>query len=321
MFDFNSIYLFYLLVGLSAAMFAEGIYLLVYSNASYRKNINRRLKVMSDKTDRESVLVQLRRERGLTSAGDYRLPIVSLNQLLLQSGLTIGFGRLIIVIVAGAVVAFVAMLTFEGSAFHAFLAALFCGIALPPLVLKFMRSRRQKKFSAQFPDGIDIIVRSLRAGHPVPIAISMVAKEMRDPIGTEFGIVSDELTYGSDLETAMRNLFFRIGTDDLPLFVTAVAIQRSTGGNLGEILENLSSVIRQRFKMRRKIRALAAEGRASALILSSLPIGMFAVIQFLVPSFYASVWDQDLTKIALSLAGCWMGVGNFIMYRMVNFRI
>ena len=105
------------------------------------------------------------------------------------------------------------------------------------------------------------------------------------------------------------------------MFVTAVAIQRSTGGNLGEILENLSSVIRQRFKMRRKIRALAAEGRASALILSSLPIGMFAVIQFLVPNFYASVWNEDLTKICLTLAGCWMGVGNFIMYRMVNFRI
>jgi tight adherence protein B len=80
-------------------------------------------------------------------------------------------------------------------------------------------------------------------------------------------------------------------------------------------------VIRQRFKMRRKIRALAAEGRASALILSSLPIGMFAVIQLLVPNFYAGVWHEDLTKICLALAGCWMGVGNFIMYRMVNFRI
>jgi len=194
-------------------------------------------------------------------------------------------------------------------------------VALPPLVLRILRSRRQKKFGAQFPDAIDMIVRSLRAGHPVPIAITMVGKEMPDPIGSEFGIVSDEMTYGSDLETAMRNLYFRVGTDDLPLFVTAVAIQRSTGGNLGEILENLSSVIRDRFKMRRKIRALAAEGRASALILSSLPIGMFAVIHFLVPSFYASVWDQNLTKIALTLAGCWMLVGNFIMYRMVNFRI
>jgi tight adherence protein B len=119
----------------------------------------------------------------------------------------------------------------------------------------------------------------------------------------------------------MRNLFFRVGTDDLPLFVTAIAIQGSTGGNLGEILENLSAVIRLRFKMRRKIRALAAEGRASAMILSSLPIAMFGIINFVTPEFYASVWQFDLTKIALGVAAAWMGIGNVIMFRMVNFRI
>ena len=321
MFNFNPVYLIYLLIGISAAMFAEGVYLLLYNKASYRKNINRRLKVMDDKPDRESVLVQLRRERGLTSSGDYRLPLVSLNQLVLQSGLTIGIGRLVLFIVGGMIAAFAATMVFDGHPLYAGIAALFCGFVLPLLVLRFLRGRRQKKFAAQFPDAIDIIVRSLRAGHPVPIAINMVARELPDPIGSEFGTVTDEITYGADLESAMRNLYFRVGTDDLPLFVTAVAIQGSTGGNLGEILENLSAVIRQRFKMRRKIRALAAEGRASALILSSLPICMFAVINFLVPSFYASVWNEDLTKIALVLAGCWMGVGNFIMYRMVNFRI
>ena len=321
MFNFNPLYLMYLLIGVSAAMFAEGIYLLFYNKASYRKNINRRLKVMDTKPDREGVLVQLRRERGLTSGGEYRLPLVSFNKLVLQSGLTIGFGRLILFVVIGMVAAFTATIVFDGRSSHAFIAALFSGFVLPFMVLMFLRKRRQKKFAAQFPDAIDIIVRSLRAGHPVPIAINMVARELADPIGSEFGTVTDEITYGADLETAMRNLYFRVGTDDLPLFVTAVAIQGSTGGNLGEILQNLSSVIRERFKMRRKIRALAAEGRASALILSSLPIGMFAVIQFLVPSFYASVWGEDLTKIALVLAGCWMGVGNFIMYRMVNFRI
>ena len=126
---------------------------------------------------------------------------------------------------------------------------------------------------------------------------------MQDPIGSEFGIVVDEITYGADLETALRNLYFRIGQDDLPLFVTAVAIQGSTGGNLGEILENLSGVIRERFKMRRKIRALAAEGRASAMILSSLPIAMFLIIQIVAPDFYASVWDIRLTKQALMVAG------------------
>jgi tight adherence protein B len=168
---------------------------------------------------------------------------------------------------------------------------------------------------------MDIIVRSLRAGHPVPVAINMVAREMADPVGSEFGIVVDEITYGADLETAMRSLNYRVGTDDLPLFVTAVAIQGSTGGNLGEILENLSKVIRERFKMRRKIRSLASEGRASAMILSSLPVAMFLIVFFLVPDFYGSVWKESMTKIGLGLAGCWMGVGNLIMFRMVNFRI
>jgi tight adherence protein B len=321
MFDFKPRYLFYMLNGDSAAMFAECAYLLLYSKASYRKNINRRLRVMEDKPDRESVLVQLRRERGLTSGGEYRLPLINLNQLLLQSGLSIGFGRLMFVIAVGMALSFAATMTFHGNLTHAVMATLFSGFVLPVLVLKFMRGRRQKKFSAQFPDAIDIIVRSLRAGHPVPVAIAMVAREMPDPCGSEFGIVIDEITYGADLETAMRNLFFRVGSDDLPLFVTAVAIQGSTGGNLGEILENLSAVIRMRFKMRRKIRALAAEGRASAMILSSLPILMFCVIYFLVPEFYASVWQYDLTKICLALAACWMGVGNFIMYRLVNFKV
>src|SRR5215470_7480804 len=101
MFNLDSSHLLLLLIGLSAAMFAEGIYLLVYNNASYRKNINRRLKVMDGKTDRESVLVQLRRERGLTSGGEYRLPLINLNQLLLQSGLSLGLGRLVLLIVIG----------------------------------------------------------------------------------------------------------------------------------------------------------------------------------------------------------------------------
>ncbi|HXW49229.1 MAG TPA: type II secretion system F family protein, partial [Xanthobacteraceae bacterium] len=181
--------------------------------------------------------------------------------------------------------------------------------------------RRQKRFAAQFPESLDIIVRSLRAGHPVPIAITMVGREMADPIGSEFGIVADEITYGADLETAMRNLYSRIGSEDLPLFVTAVGIQSATGGNLGEILANLSSVIRARFKIRRKIRALAAESRASAMILSALPIGLFIIIQFVSPEFYGAVWHEYLTKLLLCGALVWMTIGNLIMFRMVNFRI
>jgi tight adherence protein B len=320
-FDFDPIYLIYALVAASAGLFAEGFYLLCFTGASYRNNVNRRLKLLKDQPDRENILVQLRKERGLTSSGGYSLKSVNFNQLVLQSGLTVGIGRLVTFVAIGTVLVFVAALVVRGSLAQALPLALFCGLVLPIMVLRFLRSRRQKAFGAQFPDALDMIVRSLRAGHPVPIAVSMVAREMRDPIGSEFGIVADEITYGADLESGLRNLYFRVGQDDLPLFVTAVAIQGTTGGNLGEILQNLSTVIRERFKMRRKIRALAAEARASALILSSLPIAIFAVNQFVTPEFYASVWDEDITKKTLAVAGCWMMLGNFIMYRLVNFRI
>jgi tight adherence protein B len=319
-FDFDPIYLVYILVAGSAGLLVEGAYLLLFSGASYRKNVNRRLKLLKDEPNRENILVKLRRERGLTKGGDYS-GLESLNRLILQSGLTVGFGKLLTFVAIGAVLAFGATLLIRSSFIEAMAAGLFCGTALPYLLLRILRGRRQKRFGAQFADSLDIIVRSLRAGHPVPVAINMVAREMPDPVGSEFGIVVDEITYGADLETALRSLYFRIGQDDLPLFVTAVAIQGATGGNLGEILENLSKVIRERFKMRRKIRALAAEGRASAMILSSLPIAIFLVIQFVSPDFYAHVWHEEITKKALAVAGAWMGLGNFIMYRMVNFRI
>jgi len=320
-FDFDPIYLLYLLIAASAGLFVEGAYLLVFSGASYRKNVNRRLKLLRNKPSRENVLVQLRKERGLTSEGNYRIGLEAFNRMVLQSGLTMGVKKLLSIIALGAMIAFGIGLLWRGNLLEALGIALFCGTAVPYLLLRILRKRRQKAFGAQFPDGLDIIVRSLRAGHPVPVAINMVAREMKDPIGSEFGIIVDEITYGADLETALRNLYFRIGQEDLPLFVTAVAIQGSTGGNLGEILENLSGVIRERFKMRRKIRALAAEGRASALILSSLPIAMFLIIQVVAPDFYASVWNEDITKTALAIAGAWMGVGNLIMFKMVNFRI
>jgi tight adherence protein B len=320
-FEFDSIYLVYFFVAASAALFIEGIYLLFFAGGSYRKNVNRRLKLLKDQPDRENILIQLRRERGLTSSGNYKLGVEGFNRLVLQSGLTIGISKFLTFSVISGIIALALGVVFRGNLFDAVLIAAFGGILLPYMVLRILRSRRQKAFGAQFPDALDMIVRSLRAGHPTPIALTMVAREMADPIGSEFGIVVDEITYGADLETALRNLYFRIGQDDLPLFVTAVAIQGSTGGNLGEILENLSGVIRQRFKMRRKIRALAAEGRASALILSSLPIAMFLIIQLVAPDFYAGVWDIPLTKQALLAAGCWMGIGNLIMYRLVNFRI
>lgn len=321
MFEIDQPLIVYLLAAGSVVLLVEAVYLSCFSTASYRTNVNRRLRLMKKQPNQESILIQLRRERGLTGAGLYGLPILSLNRLVMQAGLSIGFARMLVVVAVGGVGVFVAAFWWRQSAVQALLIAVVCTIVLPFVVLSLLRRRRHAKFGQQFPDAIDIIVRSLRAGHPVPVAVSMVAREMTDPVGTEFGIIADEVTYGADMETAMRSLAFRVGQEDLPLFVTAVAIQSSTGGNLSEILANLSAVIRMRFKMRRKIRALAAEGKFSAFFLSGLPIAVFLLLNVVTPDFYASIWDKSMTKIGLSCAAGWMALGNLMMYRMVNFKI
>src|SRR5438876_1148881 len=193
-FDLDPIYLVYVFVAASAGLFVEGIYLLCFSGGSYRKNVNRRLRLLKDEPNRENILVQLRRERGLTRSGSYSIGFESFNRLLLQSGLTIGMGKLLTLVAVGAVVAFVVGLVARRDLIDALLIGLFCATVVPYLMLRILRGRRRKAFGAQFPDTLDIIVRSLRAGHPVPIAISMVAREMPDPVGSEFGMVTDEIT-------------------------------------------------------------------------------------------------------------------------------
>jgi len=306
---------------ISVVLFAEAVYLLGFSGVSYRKNVNRRLKISQSQPDREAILIQLRRERGLTSDGLFSFGLHWFNRLILESGMTRGPMKLAMAALIGGGGAFFGVMKFTASLLQAGGAGLFAAMLIPLVMLVVARKRRHSKFGAQFPDAMDIIVRSLRAGHPVPVAIGLVAQELADPIGTEFGIAADEITYGADVETAMRNLYFRVGQEDLPLFVTAVAIQGSTGGNLSEILSNLSSVIRMRFKMRRKIRALAAEGKFSAFFLSGLPVAVFGLINVMTPDFYGAILQYDLTKWGLGLAGGWMLAGNIVMYKMCNFRI
>ncbi len=321
MFDINPVTLIYVFAAISTILFVEAAYLMFFTTASYKTTVNRRMRLLQNEPNRENILVQLRRERSLNAGGGYAFKLQSFNRLVMQSGLTIGLWKFALIAALFALVVFGAMFVRGVSLIASGGIALLCGTVLPILVLKFMRARRHKQFGTQFPDAIDVIVRSLKAGHPVPIAIQMVGREMPDPIGSEFGMIADEITYGADLETALRNMYFRVGQEDLPLFVTAVAIQGSTGGNLSEILGNLSAVIRLRFKMRRKIKALAAEGRFSAIILSAIPIAMFTILQMLSPDFYGDVWHVEMTKIVLAAAGGWMLVGNLIMYKLVNFRI
>lgn len=320
-FDLDPLYAFYALAALAAVFVAEALYLLFHNASSYRTRVNRRLEISQKEGDREKVLVQLRRERGLSADGENLLPTAALNRLVIQSGVTLTAGRLAPMLLGVAVLTFGAVSVIGGGTLEALGGALAATMIVPFLALFFLRKRRRSKFAEQFPEAIDIIVRSLRAGHPVPVAIGMVARELPDPVGTEFGIIADEITYGSDLETAMRNMYDRVGQEDLPLFVTSVAIQSTTGGNLSQILDNLSKVIRERFKMRRKIKGLSAEGRVGAWILNLTPVAVFTIVNVISPDFYGSVWDSPGLKIGLGCAVTWMFIGNLIMRRMINFKI
>jgi tight adherence protein B len=320
MFPLDPIHLVYGVAVLAAILATEAAYLLFHNSADYRRRVNRRLQISAQNPDRERVLVQLRRERGLSADGDSILSVAWFNRLVTQSGVRVGLWRFVLTVLSVGFAAFAGTYLWRQNASLSGIVALAAMIVLPLFSLTYLRNRRRAAFASRLPDAMDVIVRSLRAGHPVPVAISMVARELPDPIGSEFGMVVDEITYGADVETAMRNMMHRVGQEDLPLFVTSVAIQSTTGGNLSQILDNLSKVIRERFKMRRKIKGLSAEGRTGAMILNVTPFGVFTLVNVISPDFYGSIWHEPATRYVLGGALFWMGVGNLIMRRMVNFK-
>jgi tight adherence protein B len=200
------------------------------------------------------------------------------------------------------------------------LAVILTGLSLF-LSLVIIRRRRIAKFSDQLPDGIDVIVRGVKSGYPFTVAIGLVARELSDPIGTEFGMTSDEINFGSNLGAALDNLYRRVGHEDLLYLTMAVKIQSETGGNLAEILARLARLIRERAMLRLKVKSLTAEGRLSAIFLTAFPFVIFAVVNLISPNYYASVRDSPIMIPVLIVALIMLALGNGIIYRMVNFKV
>jgi tight adherence protein B len=298
-------------------------YMIMSPNENGKKRINRRMAITDgkNKMSQKNILVQLRKERGLDENGMLVMPLKRLNQLILRSGLTLGLKQLGIYYLIYLTVMTVGVFIYWQSLTISVIALPIYTFFLPYMWLKRRANKKTAAFGAQLADAIDLITRSLKAGHPVPVAISMVAREMPDPIGTEFGIVVDEVTYGSDLVTALNNLYERVDLQDLPLLISSISIQSTTGGNLREILEGLSTVVRDRFKMKRKIKAISAEGRMSAMFLSAMPVMLFFALQFIVPDYYSEIWDETITWYLLGGLGFWMTVGNLLIMKMVSFKV
>jgi len=317
--NFSPIYVVYAAAALTGIMIAEGCYLLYAGRSDKRLAINRRMKLQESKISQEQVLIQLRKERGL-EAGTSLFSPDRFRALRTQSGMVMPLPRFLTITTGVALALMLTVLWYGLPLLLAILLFVMLAALLPVLVLRTMRSRRVKRFGVKLPEALELITRGLKAGHPVPVAISMVSREMPDPIGSEFGVISDEVTYGSDLVSALNSLFDRVGQEDLPLFVTAVSIQTSSGGNLREILDGLSTTIRERGKLRRKVRAISTEGRMSAYILTAVPALLFAAIMVLMPQFYSQVWDVPKTWYLLGGSVTWLMLGNIIMFKMSNFR-
>ena len=198
---------------------------------------------------------------------------------------------------------------------------LMAGLGIPHLVVSRLIKRRVNQFTARFPDAIDLMVRGLRSGLPISETIGVVANEIQEPVATEFRNVADKMKIGRTMETALQETAERLGTPEFQFFVISLAIQRETGGNLAETLSNLSEVLRKRAAMKLKIRAMSSESKASAWIVGALPFIVFGLIWFINGDYMQNFFVDQRLMIAGGIGLVWMGIGAFIMSRMVNFEI
>lgn len=311
----------YLVLIFAAAFTAvQGVFGLI-TVAAQKRIVNRRLKV-ADRVGGglSNLVVELRKQRGLNAAGE-RQGWRWLTDLIVRSGLAFEPRRWALSVAALAGAGGAAAGIFSHSIPFALAGALGAGVAVPVIALKMIAARREKALGHQLPQALDIIVRSLEAGHPVPTAIALVGREMADPIGSEFGMTGDEIAYGATLGQAVERMSDRCQHPDVDLFAATIRLQERSGGNLTGLLKLNSETVRERHKMRLKIRAASSEGRASAMILTGAPFIAGLFLHLSSPGFYGDVIDEPFIQQGLMALGVWMFIGNLIMRRMIDMRI
>jgi len=200
-------------------------------------------------------------------------------------------------------------------------AGIIAGTALPHMTIGWMVARRLNKFTAIFPDAIDLMVRGLRSGLPVTETIAAIGREMTDPVGPEFRRISDAVRLGQNLEDALWEASRRLDTPEFKFFVISLSVQKETGGNLAETLAKLSDILRSRKQMKLKIKAMSSEAKASAMILGSLPFLLFAIIYFMSPGYETVLLVDIRGRMMLGFSLGLMAAGCLVMYKMVKFEI
>lgn len=315
--------LIYALIFAGVLFMVEGIYLLIFGKSvRLESRVNRRLELLEKGEDPEEVLNTLRREREQhrTSIG---LPILSpLSEKAAQANIAFTPIQLIILMVVVAVVSFF-LLTFTTGASM----PIRIGVSVVMgygVVYTWVNNKAKKRvalFEEQLPDAVELIVRSLRVGHPFSSSINIVAQEMPDPLGSEFGMIADESTYGMDVNESLEKMAIRVNVQDLKFLAVAVNIQSQSGGNLAEILDGLAKVIRARFKLFRRVKAITAEARWSGWFLSCFPLIALVLINVLQPGYYDEVQASQFFVPAAIVVGVMLVINVLFMRMMVNIKV
>ena len=244
-----------------------------------------------------------------------------LRRRLEQTGKDITLGKYAVVCL-GVTALFTILLMMKGAPFiRSLMLGLFFGIGGPHFVVGKMIKRRINKFTTNFPDAIELMVRGLRSGLPITETLGIVASEIPGPVGVEFRMVADKMKIGRTMEAALQETADRLGTPEFQFFVITLAIQRETGGNLAETLSNLADVLRKRAQMKLKIRAMSSESKASAYIVGSLPFVVFGLVYMINPSYMGKFFTDERLMVAGVGGMVWMAIGGGIMAKMVNFEI
>jgi tight adherence protein B len=321
----NLYYLFVVLGFLAVVLFLEGAYLVWNaSRGPETKRIEARLRAMSAGAGtRESSLIKQRllsktpaMERLLLQAPR----VHQLDRMLLQSGLQLTVGGFLGLTLLAALTGWVLAMFYSLPAFMVIIAGVAAG-GLPLFYVLGAKRKRMEAIESQLPDALDLMARAMLAGHAFPSGVQMVGNEMPEPVAGEFRIVFDEINFGISVQDALTNLATRVPSTDLRYFVISVLIQRETGGNLAELLSNISALIRARMKLLGAVRVLSAEGRLSAMILTVLPFALAAVINFVNPKFLSVLWTDPAGLKVSGGALLIMLLGIFWMWRIIKIRV
>jgi tight adherence protein B len=322
-------YGFGVLVFIAAALGIEAIWQWWFSSQSKAaRRIGRRLSDLSVKksADRQATPNRLLKDQRLSESAQVekilvRVPgVYQLNDFLSQGGVTWNVARFAGYSVAGFFIGFLLGLIMTRTLFMGTVFGLLGGAA-PSLVVMRKRSERLHGIERQLPEAADLVSRSLKAGHALTATLQMLADELPEPISSEFRQVSDEVSFGSPLNDALQRLAERVPLTDLRYMVVAILIQREAGGNLSEVMTNVSLLIRQRLKLMGDVKTMSAEGRLSAVILCMLPIAIAAVFAVISPDYLVSFWNDPAGPKMLGVALAMMIFGVLWMRMIVRIRV